>query len=95
MCFKICEQPWKLYRGERYVATRLLPSRQISATNHLANLLNAGVDVVKLQGRSLPPELLAPLVRRYRLAIDAWMEGEPLPAFAEPGLEPPWTVTRR
>src|SRR5574337_438919 len=95
VCFKICEQPWKLYRGERYVTTRLLPSRQISATNHLADLLNAGVDVVKLQGRSLPPELLAPLVRRYRLAIDAWMQGEPLPVFAEPCLEPSWTVTRR
>ncbi|MDE2321638.1 MAG: U32 family peptidase [candidate division NC10 bacterium] len=95
VCFKICEQPWELYRGERCVATRLLPSRQISAINYLADILNAGVDVVKLQGRSLPPELLAPLVRRYRFVIDAWMAGEPLPAFTEPCLEPSWTVTRR
>ncbi|MDE2060030.1 MAG: U32 family peptidase, partial [candidate division NC10 bacterium] len=36
VCFKICEQPWELYRGERCVATRLLPSRQISAINYLA-----------------------------------------------------------
>lgn len=95
VCFKICEQPWKLYRGEQCVATRLLPSRQISAINYLADILNAGVDVVKLQGRGLAADLLAPLVRRYRLAIDAWMEGEPLPAFAEPCLEPSWTVRRR
>ena len=95
VCFKVCEQPWELYRGERCVAIRLLPSRQISATNHLADFLNAGVDVVKLQGRSLPPELLAPLVRRYRLAIDTWMDGAPLPAFAEPCLEPSWTVMCR
>jgi len=95
VCFKICEQPWELYRGERCVATRLLPSRQISAINYLADILNAGVDVVKLQGRGLAADLLAPLVRRYRLAIDAWMEGEPLPAFAEPCLEPSWTVVRR
>jgi putative protease len=95
VCFKICEQPWDLYRDAQCVATRLLPSRQISAINYLADLLNAGVDVVKLQGRSLPPALLAPLVRRYRLAIDAWMQGEPLPVFAEPCLEPSWTVMRR
>ncbi|MBI2884139.1 MAG: U32 family peptidase [Candidatus Methylomirabilis oxyfera] len=95
VCFKICEQPWELYRGVRCVVTRLLPSRQISAINHLADLLNAGVDVIKLQGRSLAPDLVAPLVRRYRLAIDAWMAGEPLPAFAESCLEPSWTVMRR
>ncbi|HWQ69511.1 MAG TPA: peptidase U32 family protein, partial [Patescibacteria group bacterium] len=95
VCFKICEQSWELYQGERCVATRLLPSCQISAISHLADLLNTGVDAVKLQGRSLPPELLAPLVRRYRLAIDAWMAGEPLPAFAEPCLEPSWTVMGR
>lgn len=95
VCFKVCEQPWELYRGARYVATRLLPSRQVSAINHLAGLLSAGADVVKLQGRSLPPELLAALVRRYRLAIDAWMVEEPIPALAEPCLEPSWTVTRR
>ncbi|MDD5559738.1 peptidase U32 family protein [Candidatus Methylomirabilis sp.] len=95
ICFKLCEQPWELYRSERCVATRLLPSRQISAINYLADLLNAGVDVVKLQGRGLAADLLAPLVQRYRLAIDAWMAGEPLPAFAEPCLEPSWTVMRR
>lgn len=95
VCFKICEQSWELYRGARCMTTRLLPSRQISAINDLADILDAGVDVVKLQGRSLPPELLAPLVRRYRLAIDAWMAGEPLPVFAEPCLEPSWTVMHR
>ncbi|MDE2483902.1 MAG: U32 family peptidase [candidate division NC10 bacterium] len=95
VCFKICEQPWELYRGGRCVATRLLPSRQVSTINYLVDILNAGVDVVKLQGRSLPPELLAPLVRRYRRAIDAWMAGESLPPFAEPCLEPSWTVMCR
>jgi hypothetical protein len=95
VCFKVCEWPWDLYRDAQCVATRLLPSRQISAINYLADLLNAGVDVVKLQGRGLAADLLAPLVRRYRLAIDAWMAGEPLPVFAEPCLEPSWTVMRR
>ena len=95
VCFKVCEQPWDLYLDGQRVTKRLLPSRQISPINDLSDVLDAGVDVVKLQGRSLSPGLLAPLVRRYRAAIDAWMDANPLPAFQEPSLDPSWTVARR
>ena len=95
VCFKVCEQPWDLYLDGQQVTKRLLPSRQISPINDLPDVLDAGVDVVKLQGRSLSPDLLAPLVRRYRAAIDAWMDTTPLPTFQEPSLEPSWTVARR
>ena len=95
VCFKVCEQPWDLYLDGQQVTKRLLPSRQISPINDLSDVLDAGVDVVKLQGRSLSPDLLAPLVRRYRAAIDAWMDTTPLPTFQEPSLEPSWTVARR
>jgi putative protease len=95
VCFKVCEQPWDLYLDGQQVTKRLLPSRQISPINDLSDVLDAGVDVVKLQGRSLSPDLLAPLVRNYRAAIDAWMETRPLPTFQKPSLEPSWTVARR
>jgi putative protease len=95
VCFKVCEQPWDLYLDGQQVTKRLLPSRQISPINDLSDVLDAGVDVVKLQGRSLSPDLLAPLVRRYRAAIDAWMDTTPLPTFQEPSLESSWTVARR
>jgi hypothetical protein len=70
-CFRICQQPWELYAGGRRVDSRLFPSRQISRITEVGAYAEAGVDVLKLQGRSLPVELLAPLVRRYRRAIDA------------------------
>jgi len=70
-CFRICQQPWELYAGGRRVDSRLFPSRQISRITEVRAYAEAGVDVLKLQGRSLPVELLAPLVRRYRQAIDA------------------------
>ena len=95
VCFRVCEQPWGLYLNGQRVSERLLPSRQISPINELSDILDAGVDVIKLQGRSLSPDLLAPLVRRYRVAIDAWVERGPLPTFQEPSLEPSWTVSRR
>jgi putative protease len=70
-CFRICQQPWELYAGGRRMDSRLFPSRQISRMTEVGAYAEAGVDVLKLQGRSLPVELLAPLVRRYRRAIDA------------------------
>ena len=69
-CFRICQQPWELYVSGRRVDARLFPSRQISRMAEVEAYAEAGVDVLKLQGRSLPVELLAPLVRRYREAID-------------------------
>lgn len=70
-CFRICQQPWELYVGGRLVDARLFPSRQISRVPEVRAYAEAGADVLKLQGRSLPVELLAPLVRRYREAIDS------------------------
>jgi putative protease len=70
-CFRICQQPWELFAAGRRVDTRLFPSRQISRIADVEAYAEAGVDVLKLQGRSLPVELLTPLVRRYREAIDA------------------------
>jgi collagenase-like PrtC family protease len=70
-CFRICQQPWELYADGRRVDARLFPGRQISRIAEVKAYAQAGVHVLKLQGRSLPVELLAPLVRRYREAIDA------------------------
>ncbi len=69
-CFRICQQSWELYADGRRVDARLFPSRQISRIAEVKAYAEAGVDVLKLQGRSLPVGLLAPLVRRYREAID-------------------------
>jgi collagenase-like PrtC family protease len=95
VCYRVCEHPWALYRDGQPVAERLLPARQISRVTDLAEILNAGVDIVKLQGRSLPVDLLSTLTRRYRLALDAWVRGEAVPAVPEAPLEPSWTVARR
>lgn len=104
-CFKICQQPWVLYWDGQEVDRRLFPSWQISRMADLSDFLDAGVDIVKLQGRSLPPELLALLVRRYRLGIEAWAAGrvqgfslspEPGPLRPESASLPPkWTVVGR
>jgi len=93
-CFRICQQPWELFAAGRRVDTRLFPSRQISRIADVEAYADAGIDVLKLQGRSLPAELLAPLVRRYRDAIDGRMIPD---AFGPPPATLPaaWAVVGR
>ena len=93
-CFKICQQPWELFEKDRWMDTRGFPSRQICRAADVGAYVAAGADILKLQGRSLSPELLGPLVRRYRDMLDgqadvAGMAEEPetLPAS--------WTVVGR
>jgi collagenase-like PrtC family protease len=70
-CFKICQQPWELFEKDRWMDRRFFPSRQISRVTEVGGYVAAGADSLKLQGRSLSPELLAPLIRRYRDALDS------------------------
>jgi putative protease len=93
-CYRICQQPWELYASGRRVDARLFPSRQISRIAEVHAYAEAGVDVLKLQGRSLPVELLAPLVRRYREAIDA-RTAPPASAVGFAELPAAWAVVGR
>jgi putative protease len=95
VCFKVCEQPWDIYLNGRFASQRLLPSRQVSPINDLSDILESGIDVVKLQGRSLSPSQVGSLVSRYRAAIDAWVGRAALADFRGFRLEPSWTVAGR
>jgi len=93
-CFRICQQPWKLLRDGVEVDNRVLPSRQISRLAELGEFLEAGIDVIKIQGRSLSPEMVGTLTGRYRSALDAWNRGSRLDWDAA-SLPPMWTVQGR
>lgn len=93
-CFRICQQPWDLYASGRRVDARFFPSRQISRIAEVDAYAEAGVDVLKLQGRSLPVELLVPLVRRYREAIDGGATSA-ASSFAFAELPAAWAVVGR
>jgi U32 family peptidase len=93
-CFRICQQPWTLQKDNAEVDQRLFPSRQISRIPELAAFLDAGVDVIKIQGRSLSPEMAAAIIGAYRSAIDAWKYGQN-GNWNEAALPPMWTVKGR
>jgi putative protease len=94
-CYRICQEPWEVTDHAGHRATQLFPSRQLARLGDVPGYLAAGVGVLKLQGRSLPPPLLGPLVTRYRRALDAARAGVPLPDPPAPTLPPSWTVVGR
>ncbi len=93
-CFRICQQSWTVIKDRKPVEQRLLPSRQISRINEVPAYLEAGLDVIKIQGRSLAPALVGEVVAAYRSAIDAWRLGNKVerPAADLPRM---WTVQGR
>jgi putative protease len=95
VCFKVCQHPWSLYRNGTCVDQRMLPARQVSRAADVGAYLEAGVDVIKLQGRSLPAELLFALVRRFRTAIDRARNGRQVCELPPFELPPQWVVVGR
>jgi putative protease len=93
-CFRICQQPWTLLKDGEEADRRMLPSRQISRLGELGAFLDAGVDVIKIQGRSLPAEMASAIIGRYRSAVDAWKAGRPADSSCD-ALPPMWTVQGR
>lgn len=93
VCFRICQEPWEIFENGHAMDARLLPGRQITRSADVPAYVEAGVHVLKLQGRSLPVELLSPLVRRFRDAIDA--RTAPPGTEPRPALPSGWTVVGR
>ena len=93
-CFRICQQPWKLLQDGVEVDCRMLPSRQVSRLAEIGEFLTAGVDVVKIQGRSLSAEMVGAITGRYRSALDAWKRGDRVEGD-EAVLPEMWTVQGR
>jgi len=93
-CYRICQQPWTVLKDGVEVDQRLFPSRQISRVGELAAFLEAGVDVIKIQGRSLFPEMVGAIIKTYRSAMDAWSCGQG-GEWKAPALPAMWTVQGR
>ncbi|HVP44400.1 MAG TPA: U32 family peptidase, partial [Terriglobales bacterium] len=93
-CFRICQQPWAVVKDGIEVDRRLFPSRQLSRISEVPAFLDAGADVIKIQGRSLPPESVGVIVGQYRLAVDSWRQRIPR-QWTPAQLPAMWTVQGR
>lgn len=85
-----CAQPcrWKYYlseekRGETAVVeqdcegTYIFSSRDMRMIEHIDDLVNAGIDSFKIEGRMKSAYYTAAVTNAYRIAIDNYFEGKP------------------
>jgi putative protease len=65
----------------------LISAKDLAATDHLAEIADAGVGCLKVEGRKKRPEYVATVTHGYRTFLDRLAEGDraaPLPSEVEP-----------
>ena len=85
-CAQACRLPYELICDGRPVdlgeRKYLLSPQDLAAYDLLPELLAAGVDAFKIEGRLKSAEYVAMVTRHYRTAIDAACSGRPAPVHA-------------
>ena len=77
-CAGLCRLPYELYENESKVNTNgnyLLSMKELSSVNHLKDILDSGVDSLKIEGRMKSPEYVGYVTKIYRKLIDAYYAG--------------------
>lgn len=76
LCAQPCRMAYQLVnsQGEAMVADGkyLLSTRDLNMIEHLPELIRAGVNSLKIEGRMKRPEYVATVVKHYRQAIDCY-----------------------
>jgi putative protease len=75
LCYRICLTNWDMEReGEEKKAGIVLRNRAYFIFDDIPDLIDAGVDTLKIQGREYSTTLVGSMVRLYRGVIDGYLE---------------------
>ena len=79
-CAQTCRLPYTLYDENGNIIESkgdyLLSPKDLCGLEAIPDLIQAGVDSFKIEGRMKRPEYVAVCVRAYRRLLDAWYSGE-------------------
>ena len=80
-CAQSCRQKYQLYEeqnGNRKLLKEgyLLSTRDLNTLEHIGELIEAGVDSLKIEGRMKRPEYVYYVVSLYRKAIDSYLKNQ-------------------
>lgn len=79
-CAQTCRLPYTLHDEDGNVIETngqyLLSPKDMCGLESIPDLIQAGVDSFKIEGRMKRPEYVAVCVRAYRSLLDAWYKGE-------------------
>jgi putative protease len=89
-CIQPCREDWRLVGEEQKDTdvnkelvlthendiTNFLSPRDLCMIEHIPELIEAGIDAFKIEGRARPADYVATVTRTYREAIDLYQNGE-------------------
>jgi U32 family peptidase len=75
-CAQPCRLPYKLYKGPQLISDEsyLLSTKDLMTLEYVDQLIDAGVDSFKIEGRMRKPEYVIQSVLSYKKAIEAYQE---------------------
>ncbi|HAX02357.1 MAG: hypothetical protein A2Y45_03585 [Tenericutes bacterium GWC2_34_14] len=75
-CAQPCRLPYALYKNNQRISDQsyLLSTKDLMTLEYMDQLIEAGIDSFKIEGRMRKPEYVIETVRAYRLAVDAYIE---------------------
>jgi len=76
-CKQLCRLPYTLFKGDKSIKKGyLLSAKDFDMTDRLSDLKDAGVDVLKIEGRARRPYYVAETTSHYRKVLDGFMDGK-------------------
>lgn len=81
-CAQPCRLPYRLQKDgvDQNEPTHILSTKDLMTVDHLGELIDAGIDSFKIEGRMRKPEYVAQAVLSYREAIEAHLSKRPFDA---------------
>ena len=75
-CAQCCRQPYDLIVNDKKVNKNkyLLSTKDLNTLNYIGELIDKGIDSLKIEGRMKRPEYVYTVVSLYRKAIDSYIE---------------------
>lgn len=82
-CLQPCRKRWKLISEDEEVfelvsnenKSHILSPKDLCMIRYVPDLIEAGIDAFKIEGRARPADYVATVIRVYREAIDSYEEG--------------------
>lgn len=85
-CAGLCRLPYDLYENNENLELQdkyLLSMKELSSINHIKEILDSGVDSLKIEGRMKSPEYVGFVTAMYRKLIDKYYNNEEIKLTAE------------
>lgn len=78
-CAQTCRLPYSVFdengQSVKQTGSHILSPKDLCGLEAVPDLIKAGVDSFKIEGRMKKPEYVAVCVKAYREIVDAWFEG--------------------